>query len=151
MRPREGPSARALGLAGAGCAALIASQGFGTAALATLGAGLVALPVIVTALVWAVAAGLTLRRRVEPARMRAGDELRVSLALTGWPARMGLDRLLRAWGARPAPRLRRPAARGRGPCGRRPAATTACRRRGFASPTPSAWPAAPGTAAATPP
>lgn len=59
MRPREGPSARALGLAGAGCAALIASQGFGTAALATLGAGLVALPIIVTALVWAVAEGST--------------------------------------------------------------------------------------------
>ena len=94
MRPREGPSARALGLAGAGCAALIASQGFGTAALATLGAGLVALPVLVTALVWAVAGGLDLRRRVEPARMQAGDEVRVALTLTGWPARMGLDRLL---------------------------------------------------------
>ncbi len=75
-------------------AALVASQGFGTAALATLGAGLIALPVLVTALVWAVSSGLEVRRRIEPARLRAGEELTVGLEVTGWPARAGLDRLL---------------------------------------------------------
>jgi uncharacterized protein (DUF58 family) len=94
MSAREGPPGRALGLAAAGVAALIASQGFGTAPLAVLGAGLVALPVLVTALVWAVASGLHVRRRIEPARLRAGERYGVALDLTGWPARMGLDRLL---------------------------------------------------------
>ncbi len=90
----RGAPARALALAGAGVAALVASQGFGTAALATLGAGLIALPVLVTALVWAVASGLEVRRRIAPARLRAGEELTVRLEVTGWPARAGLDRLL---------------------------------------------------------
>jgi uncharacterized protein (DUF58 family) len=123
---REGPSGRALALAAAGVAALIASQGFGTAPLATLGAGLVALPLIVTALVWAAASGLRVRRRIDPARLRAGERYAVALDLTGWPARVGLDRLLdvtvdpalgdaagpvpparrgeRAWAVRSAPR-----------------------------------------------
>ncbi|HEX2504518.1 MAG TPA: DUF58 domain-containing protein [Miltoncostaeaceae bacterium] len=90
----SGPPVRALGLVGAGAAALIASQGFGTAALATLGAGLIALPVLVTALVWAVSSGLEVRRRIAPPRLRAGEELTVRLEVTGWPARAGLDRLL---------------------------------------------------------
>ena len=94
MTRLEGPPARALALAGTGVAALVASQGFGTAALATLGAGLVALPVLVTALVWVVASGLEVRRRIQPARLRAGEELTVSLSVTGWPTRAGLDRLL---------------------------------------------------------
>ncbi len=93
-RRPERPPARALGLAGVGAVALIASQGFGTAALATLGAGLIALPVLVTALVWAAASGLDLRRRLEPARLVAGEPLAVSLEVSGWPARIGLDRLL---------------------------------------------------------
>ena len=45
---RPGPSR----LAATGVAALVASRGFGTPALAILGVGLVALPVLVTALVW---------------------------------------------------------------------------------------------------
>lgn len=94
MRRVEGPPARALALAGTGVAALIASQGFGTSALATLGAGLVALPVLVTALVWVGAAGLVVRRRVEPARLVAGEPLTVALEVAGWPVRAGLDRLL---------------------------------------------------------
>jgi uncharacterized protein (DUF58 family) len=94
VRRIEGPPARALALAGTGVAALIASQGFGTSALATLGAGLIALPVLVTALVWAAAAGLDVRRRVEPARLTAGEPLTISLEVTGWPTRTGLDRLV---------------------------------------------------------
>lgn len=89
-----GTSTRAIGLAGAGAAALVASQGFGTVALATLGAGLVALPVLVTALVWAAASGLRVGRRVVPARLHAGEPLRVELEVTGWPMRAGLHRLL---------------------------------------------------------
>jgi len=57
MRP-AGPPARALGLAAAGVAALVASRGFGTQALAVLGAGMVALPVLMTAVVWSVASGV---------------------------------------------------------------------------------------------
>ena len=53
---------------GAGAAALVASRGFGTPALATLGAGMIALPVLVTALVWLAAAGLRVERRIEPGR-----------------------------------------------------------------------------------
>jgi uncharacterized protein (DUF58 family) len=94
MSGRGGPSARALGLAAVGVVALIASQGFGTAPLATLGAGLVALPVLVTGLVWAAASGLHVRRRIEPARVRAGERYEVALEATGWPVRTGLDRLL---------------------------------------------------------
>jgi uncharacterized protein (DUF58 family) len=94
LRRIEGPSARALGLAGAGVAALVASQGFGTSALATLGAGLIALPALVTVVVWVAAAGLDVRRRVEPARLTAGEPLTVRLEVTGWPTLVGLDRLL---------------------------------------------------------
>jgi len=93
-RGRVGPPGRAVALAGAGLAALIASRGFGTTALATLGVGLVALPVLVTALVWAVAPGVRLERRVAPGRCRAGDPVRVTLTLSGWAARAGLVRLL---------------------------------------------------------
>ena len=94
MRRVQGPSARALALAATGAAALVASRGFGTPALATLGVGLVALPVLVTALVWAAAGGLRVDRRVSPARCRASDEVEVRLALSGWPTRLGLDGLL---------------------------------------------------------
>lgn len=93
VRP-QGPTARALALAAAGVAALVASRGFGTSALATLGAGMVALPALVTALVWAAAAGLRLERRIEPARCRAGDAVVVRLSVSGWPARAGVLRLL---------------------------------------------------------
>lgn len=87
-------TARALALVGAGAAALVASRGFGTTALAVLGVGLVALPLLVTALVWTVAPGLRLERRIAPARCRAGDPVRVTLAVSGWAARAGLARLL---------------------------------------------------------
>jgi uncharacterized protein (DUF58 family) len=90
----QAPPARALALAAAGAGALVASRGFGTPALATLGAGLLALPVLVTALVWAAVAGLRVHRRIRPSRCRAGDEVEVRLALSGWPTRLGLDRLL---------------------------------------------------------
>ena len=94
MRRPEGPPARVVFLAAVGVAALVASRGFGTGALAILGVGLVALPVIVTALVWAVAAGMRVERRVEPARCAAGDQVAVSVALRGWATGVGLDRLL---------------------------------------------------------
>lgn len=94
MRRVQGPPARAVALAAVGAAALVASRGFGTPALATLGVGLVALPILVTALVWAAAAGLRVHRRISPARCRAGDAVEVRLALSGWPTRVGLDRLL---------------------------------------------------------
>ena len=151
MSRAQGPSARALALAGGGAAALVASQGFGTAALATLGAGLIALPVLVTALVWAVAAGLEVRRRIAPARLRAGDELTVApradrLAGAGRASTAcWTSRSTRAWAARRGPRA--PGAPGPAGLGRAVgarAATTACRRRGCASPTRSASPAAPG-------
>lgn len=89
-----GPPARALALAGAGAAAIVASRGFGTPALATLGAGLLALPVLVSAAVWLAAAGLRVERRVTPARCSAGEEVRVAVRLEGWAARAGLHRLL---------------------------------------------------------
>ena len=92
--PGDGPPVRSLGLAAAGVLALIASQGFGTPALATLGAGLIALPALVTALVWAAAAGLEVRRSIDPARLHAGEPFTVRLSVSGWPTRAGLDRLL---------------------------------------------------------
>lgn len=94
MSRLEGPPARALELAAVGIAALVASQGFGTRALAILGAGLVALPVIVTALVWVASTGIRMERRVDPARCRAGDPVAVRVALRGWACDIGLDRLL---------------------------------------------------------
>ena len=94
MSRAQGPPARAVALAAAGAAALVASRGFGTPALATLGVGLVALPVLVTALVWAAAGGLHVRRSISPARCRAGDQVEVRLVLSGWPTQVGLDRLL---------------------------------------------------------
>ncbi len=94
MRTGAGPPARALALAGAGVAALIASRGFGTPALAVLGVGMVALPVLVTAAVWAAAAGVRVDRRLDPERCRAGDEVTVTAALAGWTTRVGLDRVL---------------------------------------------------------
>lgn len=93
MRP-AGTPARALGLAAAGALAIVASRGFGTGALGTLGAGLLALPLIVTVLVWATAGGLRVRRAVAPTRTRAGEPVRVRIRLEGWPVRVGLDRLL---------------------------------------------------------
>jgi uncharacterized protein (DUF58 family) len=89
-----GAPARALGLALAGAAALVASGGFGTPALATLGAGLLALPVLATVVVWVAAAGLRVERRLAPARCPAGDEVHVTAHRSGWTHRSGLDRLL---------------------------------------------------------
>ncbi|MGD9571537.1 MAG: DUF58 domain-containing protein [Thermoleophilia bacterium] len=94
MRAAAGPPARALALAGAGVAALVASRGFGTPALAVLGAGMLALPVLVTAAVWAAASGMRVRRRLDPARCRAGEEVTVTTSLAGWAVRAGLDRVL---------------------------------------------------------
>lgn len=93
MRP-GGPTARALGLAAAGVAALVASRGFGTQALAVLGAGMVALPVLMTGIVWLAAAGVTVERAIRPARCVAGSEARVAVRVDGWVTRLGLDRLL---------------------------------------------------------
>ena len=89
-----GPPARALGLAGAGVAALVASRGFGTQALAVLGAGMVALPVLMTAIVWLAAAGVRVERRIEPARCVAGAPVRLRVGVGGWATGLGLDRLL---------------------------------------------------------
>jgi uncharacterized protein (DUF58 family) len=94
VRRLEGPSARAVSLAAVGVAAVVASRGFGTGALAILGVGLVALPVIVTVLVWAASAGLRVERRVEPARCAAGEPVAVRVSLRGWATGIGLDRLL---------------------------------------------------------
>lgn len=94
MTAAGGPSARALGLAGAGLAALLASRGFGTPALAVLGAGMVALPVLVNVVVWVVAAGVRVERRIEPARCVAGAPVRLTVTVRGWATRLGLDRLL---------------------------------------------------------
>lgn len=89
-----GPSGRALALVAAGAAALVASRGFGTPALAVLGVGLVALPVLVTVLVALAAAGLDLERTIDPPRTRAGAAATVRIARRGLTARLGLDRLL---------------------------------------------------------
>jgi uncharacterized protein (DUF58 family) len=89
-----GPSGRALALVAAGAAALVASRGFGTPALAVLGAGLIALPVLVTVLVALAAAGLELHRTIAPPRTRAGGTAIVRVARRGFTARLGLDRLL---------------------------------------------------------
>ena len=89
-----GPPARAVGLAGAGVAALVASRGFGTPALAVLGAGLVALPVLMTAIVWLTAVGMRVERRIEPARCVTGSPVRLTVAVRGWAAGLGLDRIL---------------------------------------------------------
>ena len=90
----QGPSGRAVALMAAGVAALFASRGFGTSALATLGVGLIALPLLVTVLVSLAAAGLTLERSVEPARTRRGGTVTVRVARRGWTAWAALDRLL---------------------------------------------------------
>ena len=90
----QGPSGRAVALVAAGVAALFASRGFGTSALATLGVGLIALPVLVTVLVWLAAAGLTLERSVSPDRVRRGGTVTVRVAHRGWTAWAALDRLL---------------------------------------------------------
>lgn len=89
-----GPPARALGLAGAGVAALVASRGFGTQALAVLGAGMVALPVLMTAIVWLAASGVRVERRIEPARCTAGATVRLRARVTGWATDLGLVRIL---------------------------------------------------------
>ena len=94
MRRLEGPSARAVSLAAVGIAALVASRGFGTGALAILGVGLIALPLMVTILIWAAASGLRVERRVEPVHCRAGDTVTTRVALRGWATEIGLDRLL---------------------------------------------------------
>lgn len=89
-----GPPARSLGLAAAGIASLVASRGFGTPALATFGAGLVALPVLVGVLVWLAGAGMRVERRIDPARCVAGSPVRVSVLVSGWAMDLGLDRIL---------------------------------------------------------
>jgi uncharacterized protein (DUF58 family) len=89
-----GPPARSLGLAAAGLASLVASRGFGTPALATFGVGLVALPALVTALVWLAGAGMRVERRIEPTRCVAGSPVRVSVLVSGWAMELGLDRIL---------------------------------------------------------
>ena len=63
----------------------MASRGFGTPALAVFGAGLIALPLLVSALVWAAAAGIRLERRIEPARV---EHMRPA-------GRVGLQRLVK--------------------------------------------------------
>ncbi len=88
------PPARAIGLAAAGIAALLASRGFGTPALATFGAGLVALPLLVSGLVWLAGVGMRVERRIEPARCVAGAPVRVRVIVSGWATRLGLDRVL---------------------------------------------------------
>ncbi len=93
-RRRAGASPRALGLLAVGAAALVAARGFGTPALAVLGAGLVALPLLAAALVGAAAAGTRLERGVEPGRAVAGDACRVRVRLTGWAPRLGLVAVL---------------------------------------------------------
>lgn len=94
MRIPAPPSARALALAGAGAAALVASRGFGTPALAVLGAGLVALPVLATLLVALAASGLRVRRSIATAEPRAGDPVVAHTRLEGWPVRLGLTGVL---------------------------------------------------------
>ena len=89
-----GPSGRAMALVAAGAAALIASRGFGTPALAVLGVGMIALPVLVTVLVALAAAGLELERTITPGRTRAGGEVFVRVVRRGPTARLGLDRVL---------------------------------------------------------
>jgi len=89
-----GPSGRALALVAAGAAAILASRGFGTPALTVLGVGMIALPVLVTALVALAAAGLDLERTISPPRTRAGAAATVRIARRGPTARLGLDRLL---------------------------------------------------------
>jgi uncharacterized protein (DUF58 family) len=84
---------RGAGMLAAGVAALVASRGFGTPALTTLGIGLLALPPLAAALVGLVAGGMRLERRVLPDPARAGEPLRVALRATGWPARARLTRL----------------------------------------------------------
>ena len=94
MSGAPGPSGRAIGLVAAGAAALLASRGFGTPALAVLGVGMIALPVLVTALVLLAAAGLELQRTVSPPRARVGGTVAVRVTRRGPTARLGLDQLL---------------------------------------------------------
>jgi uncharacterized protein (DUF58 family) len=94
VTPGRGPSGRAVALVAAGAGALVASRGFGTPALAVLGAGLVILPLLVTLLVALAAAGLDLRRTIAPPRTHAGAPVAVRVARRGATARLGLDRLL---------------------------------------------------------
>jgi uncharacterized protein (DUF58 family) len=85
---------RAVAVAFAGAAGLIAAGGFGTPALRPIGAGLLVLGVGAIILVEASADGLRLRRLVDRDTIRADERIAVTLQLSGWPARTGLVRFL---------------------------------------------------------
>ena len=72
----------------------MASRGFGTPALATLGVGLVALPVLVTVLVWAAAAACRCTGGSRPRAAGRATRSMCAWCSRGGPRAVGLDRLL---------------------------------------------------------
>jgi uncharacterized protein (DUF58 family) len=83
-----------VGVLALGVLALVAGAGFGTPALAPLGAGLVAAPVLAVIAVEVARRGLSVTREVEPDRLTAGEGALVRAVLRGWPVRAGLVRAL---------------------------------------------------------
>lgn len=97
------PTARGMGLALAGAAALVAARGFGTAALAPVAIGFLLVALAAPVLVAMALTGVRLSRVTSARRPRAGDEVaadivrsaqapaRIALAALEWRVDTGLD------------------------------------------------------------
>lgn len=85
---------RAWGAVLLGALALIAGAGFGAPALAPLGIGLLATPLLGFLVVEIARRGCVVTRTVEPPSLTAGEGALVQVALGGWPVRTGLVRTL---------------------------------------------------------
>lgn len=106
---------RAWGALILGALALVAGAGFGAPALAPLGIGLLAAPVLAFASVEIVRRGSVVIRLIEPATLIAGEGALVRVVVRGWPVRTGFVRLLERSADLGVPAAAGPAA----PAGRR--------------------------------
>ncbi|HWH14301.1 MAG TPA: DUF58 domain-containing protein, partial [Miltoncostaeaceae bacterium] len=77
------PTARGVGLAAAGLAALVAARGFGTPALEPVGVGLLLVALVALVLVGVAATRVRLVRRLPAGRPRAGDEISAEIHRAG--------------------------------------------------------------------
>lgn len=112
MKPRRW---RAWGALALGALALVAGAGFGAPALAPLGIGLMAAPVLAFVVVEVVRRGCVVTRVIEPVSLVAGEGALVRVVLRGGPVRTGLVRLLERSADLGVPAAAGPAA----PAGRR--------------------------------
>lgn len=112
---------RAWGALVLGALALVAGAGFGAPALAPLGIGLMAAPILAFVVVELARRGCVVTRVIEPASLVAGEGALVRVVLRGWPVRTGLVRMLERSADLGVPSAAGPAA----PAGRRPHAAGA--------------------------